>query len=71
MLATVSIITPTQENPPIRLDPWDKATPKPDRADIPPILNKATPENHAKITPKNQGLPKAGAQAKVATARKA
>jgi len=44
---------------------------KPDRADTRPILNKATPENHVRTTPKNLDLPEARAQAKVAAARKA
>jgi hypothetical protein len=72
MLATVSIITPIQENLQILLGLWATATPtKPDRADTPPIPNKVTPENHVKTTPKNQDLPEARAQAKVGVARKA
>ena len=71
-LATASIITLTQENPQIPSDPWATATlTKPDRVDTPPILNKATPENHVRTTPKNLDLPEARAQAKVAAARKA
>lgn len=72
MLATASIITPIQENLQILLGLWATATPtKRDRADTPPIPNKVTPENHVKTTPKNQDLPEARAQAKVAVARKA
>lgn len=69
---TASIITPIQENLQILLGLWATATPtKPDRADTPPILNRVTPENHVKTTPKNQDLPEARAQAKVAVDRKA
>jgi hypothetical protein len=71
-LATASILTLIQENPQILSGPWATATPtKPDRADTPPILSKATPENHVKTTPKSQDLPEARAPAKVAAARKA
>ena len=76
MLAMASsnryIITQIQENLQILLDLWATATPtKPDRADTLPILNRVTPENRVKITPKNQDLPEARAQAKVAVDRKA
>ena len=57
MLAMASsnryIITQIQENLQILLDLWATATPtKPDRADTLPILNRVTPENRVKITPK-------------------
>ena len=72
MQVMASIITPIQENLQILLDLWATATlTKPDRAGTPPIPNKVIPENHVKTTPKNQDLPEARAQAKVAVARRA
>ena len=69
--ATASIATLIQENPPILSGPSATATPtKPGRAGTPPILNKATPENHV-TPPRNQDLPEARAPAKAAAARKA
>ena len=67
-----STATPIQENQPILSDRLATATPtKPDRAATQPILNRVTPENHVKTTPKNQGLQEARAQAKVAADRRA